>query len=270
MEGIKEYLSQVGTDVILQIILGLIILIVGLKLTKLIIKWIGKGKVFSHMDKNVRGFVISFTKIVLYALVISSAAMCWGVPATSFLTMFASAGVAIGLALQGALSNFAGGLMILFFKPFSVGDFIENGAVSGTVKSITVIYTILNTPDNKTITIPNGTLMGSNIINYATQDTRRIDITVSASYNDDVERVKALLQEIAAGNQKIMKDPAPVARLNEFGDSALKYTFKVWVKSVDYWDVYFELMETIKKAFDENGIEIPFQKVDIRMLSDKN
>lgn len=270
MDQVKTYLGQIGTDVILNIVLGLIILIVGLKLTKLLIKWIGKGKAFEHMDKNVRGFVISFTKIILYALVISSAAMCWGVPATSFLTMFASAGVAIGLALQGALSNFAGGLMILFFKPFSVGDYIENGAVSGTVTSITVIYTILTTPDNKVITIPNGTLTNSNVINYSTQATRRIEITVSAGYSDDVERVKALLLEIANGHEKVLKDPAPEARLKEFGASALIYTFKMWVNSPDYWTVYFDLMETIKKAFDENGIEIPFNKIDIKMISDRN
>lgn len=260
-----NYLSQIGTDVILNILLGLIILIVGMKLVGVIIKLIAKGKGFHKLDQSVQSFIKSFVKIILYALVVSSALICWGVPTASFMTVFASAGVAIGLALQGALSNFAGGLMILFFKPFSVGDFIENGAVSGTVKEITVIYTILTTGDNKVITIPNGTLTNSNVINYSKMDIRRVDLKVSASYEDDVERVKAILLSVANGHPLVLKDPEPLARLNEHGSDALIYNVRVWCQNADYWTVYYDLTEGIKKAFDENSVSIPFRKLDLNI-----
>lgn len=265
MEQLKTYLGQIGTDAILSFLLGLVILIVGLKLVKFIIKLVVKGKGYQLLDKSVQGFIRSFLKIVLYALVISSAAMCWGIPTTTFVTIFTSAGVAIGLALQGALSNFAGGLMILFFKPFSVGDFIENGAVSGTVKEITVIYTILTTGDNKTVTIPNGTLTNSNVINYSAQGVRRVDLTVSAGYKDDIDKVEGILLEIAKKHPLVMQDPEPLARLNAHAASALEYNFRVWTKSEDYWTVYYDLMEQIKRAFDENGIEIPFNQMDVTL-----
>jgi len=265
MDVIKTYLGQLTADVIANILLGLVILLVGLKLTKWLVKLLSKLKGIQHLDVSVQSFVQSFVKIVLYALVISSAAICWGVPATSFMTMFASAGVAIGLALQGALSNFAGGLMILFFKPFKVGDYIEGNGVSGTVKDITVIYTILTTPDNKTITIPNGSLTSSNVINYSTQPQRRLDLTFSAGYEDDVEKVKAVLLEVANAHEKVLKDPAPMARLAAHNASSLDYYLRVWVNPADYWDVNFDLMEQVKAAFDKNSISIPYQQIDIFM-----
>jgi small conductance mechanosensitive channel len=173
--------------------------------------------------------------------------------------------VAVGLALQGALSNFAGGLMILIFKPFKVGDFIENGAVMGTVKDITIIYTILHTVDNKVVTIPNGTLTNSNVINYSALPSRRVDIKFSAGYHDDIEKVKSVLMGVAEAHEKVLKDPAPFVRLTAQGSSSLDYTFRVWCAGPDYWDVYFDMMERVKMAFDENGISIPFQQVDVHM-----
>lgn len=265
MQGILEYLKQLGTDVGLKIIFGLIVLFVGMKLAKWAVKLVSKGKAFSKLEVSVQSFLLSFIKIILYALVIASAAIIWGIPTTSFLTIFTSAGVAVGLALQGALSNFAGGLMILIFKPFKVGDFIENGAVMGTVKDITIIYTILHTVDNKVITIPNGTLTNSNVINYSTLPSRRVDIKFSAGYHDDIEKVKRVLMSVAEAHEKVLKDPAPFVRLTAQGSSSLDYTFRVWCAGADYWDVYFDMMERVKMAFDENGISIPFQQVDVHM-----
>ena len=265
MQSIIEYLKQLGTDVGLKLIFGILVLFIGLKVARWVVKLVSKGRAFSKLDVSVQSFLLSFIKIILYALVIASAAIIWGIPTTSFLTIFTSAGVAVGLALQGALSNFAGGLMILIFKPFKVGDFIENGAVMGTVKDITIIYTILHTVDNKVVTIPNGTLTNSNVINYTALPNRRVDIKFSAGYHDDIEKVKKVLMGVAENHEKVLKDPAPFVRLVAQGSSSLEYTFRVWCSGADYWDVYFDMMERVKMAFDENGITIPFQQVDVHM-----
>lgn len=265
MEAFLNYITEIGTQVGLKIVLGLVLLILGLKLSKVLIKAIGNRGAFQRLESSVQSFIKSLLKIVLYALVISSVAILWGVPTTSFVTVFTSAGVAVGLALQGALSNFAGGLMILFFKPFSVGDYIDCGSAAGTVAEITVIYTILNTPDNKKITVPNGSLMNSSITNYSDEPVRRVDIDVSASYNNDIEQVKTVLLGLAEKHEKVLKDPAPMARLNKHAGSSLDYVFRVWAKAEDYWDVYFDLTEQVKVAFDESGIEIPYPQLDVHM-----
>ena len=266
MDTFWEYVKQIGTDVGLKIIFGLLVLFIGMKIAKWAVKLVSKGRAFSKLDKSVQSFLLSFIKIILYALVIASAAIIWGIPTTSFLTIFTSAGVAVGLALQGALSNFAGGLMILVFKPFRVGDFIENGSVMGTVNEITIIYTIVHTTDNKVVTIPNGTLTNSNVINYSALPLRRVDIRFSAGYSDDIDKVKKVLMGVAEAHEKILKDPAPFVRLVAQGVSSLDYTFRVWCNGADYWDVYFDMMENVKKAFDENGICIPFQQVDVHVF----
>lgn len=258
-----EYVRQAGAQIGLKLLLGLVILFIGMKLTKWVVNLICKGHGYQKLERSVQSFIRSFVKVVLYALVISSACMCWGVPSTSFLTIFTSAGVAIGLALQGALSNFAGGLMILFFRPFSVGDYIENGDVAGTVSDITIIYTILTTMDNKRITVPNGSLTNSNVINYTANPIRRIDMTISADYSNDIEQVKSILLKTAYAHEKVLKDPSPMARLQTHSSSSLDYAFRVWVKQEDYWTVYFDLMENVKQAFDANGISIPFQQIDV-------
>lgn len=263
MEKFIDYVVQLGTDVGLKIIFGLIVLFVGLKIVKVIVKMVAKGKAFQKLDSTVQSFIKSLIKILLYAAVIASACMIWGIPATSFLTIFASAGLAIGMALQGALSNLAGGIMILIFKPFRVGDYIENGGLAGTVKDITIIYTILLTVDNKVITIPNGNLTNSNVINYSSEPLRRVDITLSAAYTDDMDKVEKVLMDVAGNNEKVLKNPAPFARLVTQNSSSLDYTFRVWCKSADYWDVYFDMMEQARAAFDKNGITIPFQQVDV-------
>lgn len=263
MEKFLEYITQIGADIGLKILLGLVILIVGLRLSKWLVKLIGKGRAFTKIDPSAQSFIKSFMKVILYALVIASACITWGVPSTSFMTIFASAGVAIGLALQGALSNFAGGLMILFFRPFVVGDYIENGATAGTVSDITIIYTILTTVDNKVITVPNGTLTNSNVVNYSRMKTRRVDIAVSADYSNDIEQVKKVLLDVAAAHEKVLKDPEPFVRLAAQNNSSLDYTFRVWCDGADYWDVFFDMQENIKKAFDANGIVIPYPQVQI-------
>ncbi len=265
MEEFWKYLSEKGTDLGLRLILGLLVLIVGIKVSKFIVKRIGKGKAFLKLDRGVQSFIRSFIRIALYIAVISSVAMIWGIPSTTFVTLLTSAGVAIGLALQGALSNFAGGLLILLFHPFRVGDFIEGSGVSGTVTDITVIYTKLLTPDNKVVTIPNGTLTNANITDYSVMPTRRIDLTVSASYDSDIDKVRSVLTQVAADHELILKDPAPFIAVTKHNTSSVDYLFRVWCKKDDFWTVNFDSWERIKKAFDENGIEIPYQKIDVNL-----
>lgn len=265
MTDFFNYLAQLGADIGLKLIYGIIVLFVGLKVSKYIVKLISKGKGFGRLEPSVQSFLKSLAKILLFAAVIASACLIWGIPATSFLTIFASAGLAIGMALQGTLSNFAGGLMILIFKPFKVGDYIESNDVAGYVKDITIIYTILKTLDNKTVTIPNSSLTNSIVTNCSTEPLRRVDLTISADYSDDVEKVKRVLLEVAAANEKVLKEPAPFARLITQNASSLDYTFRCWCKGSDYWDVYFDLNEASRKAFAENGISIPFPQLDVHL-----
>lgn len=263
VDTFTEYIKQLGTTVGLKLLLGLVILIVGIWLSKKIVKLLGKGKGFGKLEPSVQSFIKSFVRVILLAVVIASACITWGVPSTSFMTIFTSAGVAIGLALQGALSNFAGGLMILFFKPFKVGDYIIGNGVEGTVKDITIIYTFLVTVDNKVITVPNGSLTNSTVTNCSKMPTRRVDLTISADYSNDIDLVEKTLIEVAQACPLALRDPAPMARLVAHNANSLDYTFRVWVNGADYWDAYFKLLEDVKKAFDEKGISIPFQQLDV-------
>ncbi len=263
----KVFFTELLQSVGVKLIFAALLFMLGMWLAKLLPKLIMKTKGYKKLDETLANFIMSFIKIALYAVVFVSVAIVLGVPATSFITALASAGVAIGLALQGSLSNFAGGIMLLIFKPFKDGDYIEGVGVSGTVKSITIFYTTLITPDNKQITVPNGTLSNSSIINYSAHDTRRNDLVFSVSYKSDAEAVKAILLKAAYDNEKVLKDPAPVALLSEHGDSALRFTLRIWTKGEDYWDVNFALKERIKQLFDKYGISIPYPQMDVHIDS---
>ena len=264
-KAIGTFLVELAASLGLKIVESLIILIVGFKLIKWLKKWIKETPKLDKLDSGLRSFLVSFSSIVLYIVLIITIAMVLGVPVTSFITILASCGVAIGLALQGSLSNFAGGLMILFFKPFKIGDYIEAGGESGTVAEISVVYTVLLTPDNKRITIPNGTLTNSVIENYSAEETRRVDLTFNTAYNCDIDKVTDIITEIVENHPLALKDPEPFVRLSAHGESSLTYTVRIWVKSEDYWDVNFDVIESVKKAFDEKGIEIPYPQLDVHV-----
>lgn len=263
VRNLLNYLTELGSGIVMKVLLGLVIIFVGMKLCKWLAKKLEKMPGFKKLDPGVKSFSLSALKIVLYIILFSSVAFLWGVPTTAFVTLFTSVGVAVGLALQGSLANFAGGLLLLIFKPFKIGDYIECNGISGTVRSITVIYTTLITPDAKEITIPNGGLTNSNIINYSSQKKRRVDLTISAGYETDVEKVKEVLLKVANEHDKIIKDPVPEARLIKHGADALEYAFRVWCKNEDYWTVYFDCQENIRKAFAANNINIPYKQVDV-------
>ncbi len=248
-----------------KILIGLLVLTVGLFLTRKVKNFIKTSIKLEKIDPSLRTFLASFVTIGLYIVLFITLAMIMGIPATSFITVLATCGAAIGLALQGSLSNFAGGIMILLFKPFKVGDYIETAGEGGTVSAITVVYTVLLTPDNKTITIPNGTLTNSVIKNYSTEKNRRVDFLFSVDYSCDSEQVKKIIENVITSHPKALKKPESMVRISQYGDSSINYTARVWVKCADYWDVYFDVMETVKKEFDANNITIPFPQMDVHV-----
>lgn len=265
MEDIIKNLSQQSVDFVLKIIGGLLVLIIGFKVINIIEKKLRKPGKFNKIDQTVKTFVVSFTTIALKILLTVIFLSMIGVPMASLITIVGSCAVAIGLALQGGLSNIAGGLMILIFKPFKVGDYISAGGFEGTVKYITMFYTVITTIDNKVVQLPNGNLSNNNIINYSANPERRIDIELSVSYDNDIEKVKKSVNKVIDSHELILQDMEKTIRLKKHDESALVFILRVWVKTPDYWNVYFDLMEGIKKEFDKSGIEIPYNQIDVHM-----
>jgi len=265
LDNLWATLAELGTSFGLKLLGALLILIIGLKLSKWAVKIWTKSKGYQKIDTTVGRFLANALKAVLYTIVIMSAVITIGVPAASLITILGSAGVAVGLALQGSLSNLAGSIMIMIFRPFKIGDFIEGNGVSGIVEDITMFYTIIKTGDNKVITVPNGALSNGNITNYSKMDLRRVDFTLSAAYGTDVNKVKTLLMKLAVENELVLKDPAPFVALKEHGASSIDFVLRVWVNSADYWTVNFGMLETIYNEFNANGIEIPFPQMNVHV-----
>ena len=262
MESLEKLLNK-AFDLGIQLLIALLVVAIGLKLIKMLEKKLKKENKFTKLDSSVKVFVISILSISLKALLLVVAASIIGIPTTSFITIIGSAGVAVGLALQGGLSNLAGGIMLLIFKPFKVGDYIESEGREGSVKAITMFYTVVTTPDNKEIHLPNGNLLNNEIVNYSANDTRRLDLEFNVSYDTKTDKVKKVINEVIDNTEYVLKDKDIIVRILKHSDSSLTYTVKVWVKSENYWTTYFDLQENIKEAFDKNKIEIPYPQLDI-------
>lgn len=259
---IERIISQ-ATDLGFKLIFALALLAVGIKLTKLLAKRLENARALGGLDAGLKKFSVNTVRVLLYTVVIISAAGILGIPYASFVAVLGSAGVAIGLALQGSLSNIAAGILILFNKPFKAGDFIEASGVSGTVTEIGFFATTIVTGDNKKISYPNSALSSSCITNYSAHETRRVDLVFSAAYECDAETVKEILIKTAEAEPLVLSDPKPFAGMSAHAESAVEYSLKVWCKTADYWTVYYSLNERVKKAFDENDIEIPYKKIDL-------
>ena len=235
----------------------------------LLIKWLmrvlRKSKFSQKSDPTVVRVLNNFIRVALYIVLVITAVGIMGVPMASVIAAVASAGVAIGLALQGALSNLAGGIMILLFRPFRLNDYVEAGDYSGTVIDVGIFYTVLKTPDNKVVTIPNGTIMSESVVNYSIMDTRRVELVFSVAYGSDIEQVKRVLLDVADKHELVLKDPEPFARMAEHGDSSMDFKLRVWVKSENYWTVHFDLLETVEGRLAEEGIEIPYNQLDVHI-----
>lgn len=258
-----EDLIRVLPGTILRIIWIIFLIIIMKHVVNIIIQALKLLMEKSHVDELLSSFILSLTKTIIYIgfffLVIGGL----GVKATSLITLLGTAGLAVGLALQGSLSNLAGGDLILFFKPFLKGEYIKSNSGEGTVESIHILYTILTTLDNSRIIIPNSQLANAAIINISRNDERRVDLTVSVAYGTQEEKIKKILTEIAEENSNILHDKGYTIRMNKHNSSSLDYVYRVWTKKENYWEVYFSLTEKVAKYFERERIEIPYQKIDI-------
>ncbi len=258
-------LAEFATTYGFRLLAALVVLFVGTKLIKLVMRRISKSKQLAKLQKTAQNITTHAVKIALYALLIITVCSIMEIPMASIVGIVTSCALAIGLALQGSLANLAGGFMILLFKPFEVDDYIDNGSYSGTVVDIGVFYTTLKTPDNKKVVIPNGALSNGSIVNFSTHDTRRVDFSFGVAYASDIDLVRKVLLSVAESNDLVLKDPAPVVYLLEQADSALIFSLRVWVNKNDYWSVFFDINERAKKEFDKSGIEIPFPQLDVHL-----
>ena len=267
LELFFESLLELATTIGLKLVYAIVIAFVGLKAIKWLKKRLPTFPFMQKLDAGLRSFISSTTAFLLYALLFISVAMIMGIPTTSFIAALASCLAAIGLAMQGSLSNFAGGLMILMFKPFRTGDYISAPElnVEGFVREITVVYTVLRTFDNIEVTIPNGTLANSVLKDLSIAETRRVDFAFRADPAVPLEKIESVLAEVTTANPYILTEPAPSIVVSDITDSAVVYGVRVWCPGNKYWDTKFSVNRAVKVAFDENGIAFPHQQVDVTM-----
>lgn len=265
MEFNVEELTELGIYYGVKLILAIAVYIIGKWLANLIANGLEKGMSAKNVDPTVARFTRNIAYYALFVMVIVAAMGQLGVQTASFVAIVGAAGLAVGFALQGSLANFAAGVLLILFRPFKAGDFIEAGGASGVVKEISIFSTILTTGDNKVVVIANNAVMGGNITNYSALPTRRVDLVVGVGYGADLALVKKTLQELVDADDRVLKDPGTTIAVSELADSSVNLVFRPWVKSSDYWGVFFDMNERIKVRFDELGIEIPFPQMDVHL-----
>lgn len=252
-----------------KLLLAIVTLVIGLWVIRLFSDGLRKNLEKRSFDASLRGFLVSLLGIILKVLLAISVAGMIGVKTTSFVAIVGAAGLAVGLALQGSLSNFAGSVLLLIFRPFRVGDVVEIGGHAGTVKDIQMFATILKTFDNKTVIMPNGSVAGGTIVNLSTEEIRRITLTFGIGYDDDLKKAKEVLNRIIKEDSRVLEEPAPMVAVSELGDSSVNFTFRPWVKKDDFWSVHFDMIEKVKLEFDKEGISIPFPQRDVHIYQEK-
>lgn len=266
-ESILELIKAAGAEFGLKLIVALIIFYVGRIVARMLQKGLRRLMQAREIDKILETFVCNLAYWTVMIFVIIAAINHVGVQTTSLIAVMGAAGLAIGLALQGSLSNFAAGVLIVLFRPYRVGDWVEAAGISGSVEQVQILTTILKTGDNKQIIVPNSQIMGSIITNFSANDTRRVDMTIGVSYDDNLDKVRTTLQELIAADARILKEPEPVIAVSALADSSVNFTVRPWVKTGDYWGVMFDLTEAIKKRFDEEGISFPFPQQDVHLYN---
>jgi small conductance mechanosensitive channel len=247
-----------------KLVLAFVTLVLGLWLINRLVRTTRKH-METKADPTLGSFVGSLSSVALKAMLLIAVASMVGIETTSFIAVLGAAGLAVGLALQGSLSNFAGGVLILLFKPFRVGDVIEAQGFVGSVKEIQIFNTILKTPDNRTIIIPNGALSNGSMINITLEPTRRVDMSFGIGYGDDIDKAREVLRGLITSDARILKDPEYTLVVSALAESSVDFTVRVWVKKEDYWAVFFDMQEKVKKAFDKNGVSIPFPQRDVHL-----
>jgi len=270
MEEILIQIKEILTIYGIRVIAALAIFIIG--------RWVAKGlrnlirriMTRSNVDKTLVSFVCNLSYVAMLAFVIIAALSKLGIETTSIIAIMGASALAIGLALKGSLSNFAAGVMMIIFRPFKVGDFIEGGGTSGTVEEIQIFTTKLKSADNKTIIVPNARMLDNNIVNYSTKGTRRVDMTFGIGYDDDIDKARSVILEIINGDERVLKDQVPVVAVSELADSSVNFTVRVWTKSGDYWGFLWDTNETVKKRFDAEDISIPYPQQDVHLYEHKS
>jgi small conductance mechanosensitive channel len=269
--SIVEFLKNNGIDsstmvgFAKNIIIALVIFYVGRMAIGLVVRALRKLMQKQNIDKTLETFVCNLVRMALLVVVIIAAIGALGVETTSFIAIFGAAGLAVGLALQGSLSNFASGVLIVLFRPYKVGDFIEGAGISGSVEQVQILTTVLKTGDNKQVIVPNSQIMNSIITNYSANDTRRVDMVVGVSYSDDLDKVRTTIRELVDADERIFEEPECTIAVSALADSSVNFVVRPWVKTSDYWGVLFDLTEAIKKRFDKEGISIPFPQQDVHL-----
>ena len=267
-EQISVYLDT-GTTLLMTygppLLLAVVVLIVGLWVINRFVAATRKTLEMRSFDPTLGRFLTSLLGVVFKALLLISVASMIGIATTSFIAILGAAGLAIGLALQGSLANFAGGVLVLMFRPFKVGDFIEAQGISGTVAEIQIFNTVIKTPDNKVMIVPNGPISNGIITNYSKEATRRVDFVFGISYGDDIMQARSVLEGLVAADDRIRSDPPSKVVVSELADSSVNFTVRVWVNAPDYWGVYFDMTESVKLAFDQANISIPYPQSDVHL-----
>jgi small conductance mechanosensitive channel len=248
-----------------RILAAIVILVVGWFVAKSLTGLVRKGMKRASVDETLSKFVSSLIYMLLMTFVALAAIAKLGVETASFIAVLGAAGFAVGFALQGSLSNFAAGVMILIFRPFKAGDFVEAGGTMGAVKEVGIFHTVLTTPDNKKVIVANSSITGGNITNFSAMDTRRVDMTFGIGYGDDIKKAKQVLEKLMAEDSRVLADPAVTIAVAELGDNSVNIVCRPWVKSADYWGVFFDTHEKVKLTFDAEGISIPFPQRDVHL-----
>ena len=262
---VVEYVTNAALSLGSKLIQIIVIWFVGRWLSKRLISMIKSMMLKKKTDASIQTFLVSFIDIVALIVLITIIISVIGIDTSSFIALFASAGVAIGMALSGTLQNFAGGVMVLLFRPYKVGDYIEAQGQAGTVKEIQIFNTLLQTPDNRVIIVPNGPLSTGIINNYSRESKRRVDFTFSISYGDDFELAQSVLLEIIGKDERILKDPAPFIQLSSMAASSINITVRVWCNAADYWGIYFDMNKTVYKTFPAKGLNFPYNTITVNM-----
>ncbi len=273
MGNIQAYIDQAVALVMAygpKLLLAILTLFFGLYIIKAVTKTAKRVMKKREMDESLRPFFSSLINVTLKTLLIISVMGMIGIEMTSFIAILGAAGLAIGMALSGTLQNFAGGVIILIFRPFKVGDFLEAQGYMGIVKEIQIFNTILLTVDNRTVIIPNAPLSAGTMINYSAQSERRVDFTFGIGYSDDIDKTKSVLRELINADERILKTPEAFVAVSELGDSSVNFAVRVWVKGENYWPVFFDMNERVKKEFDKQGISIPFPQRDVHIYNQNN
>jgi len=261
---------DLGVDLGIKVVTALAIFLIGKYIVRLVVKATATVMQKQEVDKTLETFICNLVRTVLMVVVVIAAIGAIGIETTSFIAIFGAAGLAVGLALQGSLSNFASGVLIVLFRPYRVGDWIEAAGISGSVEEVQILTTILKTGDNKQIIVPNSQIMGSIITNYSANDTRRVDMVIGVSYDDDIDKVRKTLEELIAAEERVLPEPAPTIAVSALADSSVNFVVRPWVKTSDYWGVMFDLTEAIKKRFDKDNITFPFPQQDIHLYNEKS